>query len=1218
MQLRGRTPGGDAWGPPPPALPPHVLRDVEHRVPWPLIGWREPPRLDEDRGWQVATAPSFQAVGTLVGGNTSQSPAWPTHITNDVGYLLVFSNDPTDGAGTPVLSVAAGFVAVPSGSANSLIGGARYRETAFWCRATSAAMTAPTVSITGSGGLGYSHITAVIITVRNAILTGDPTEATSLSSNATSNASLSIPAGTTLGPQRLVLVSAGSRDLVTASGWANAGLTGVAEVSDQGTASDGAQWAATGTCTAAGSWGTTTATISSATPWVGLALAVMPQADAAPARIPPARADGRVWLKPGFGNVVRGSTEQNNGVAGSVPAPGFIAKNPRPYLAPGFGTRVQGSTQARGAGVDAPPTPRPIPANVRPWLKPGFGRRVEGSTVNQLPQAVRGASYWGPHFPRRRNGPRTFWNGHFPDGIPTTVPGVNPAGAGTFALTLENDAKVSYAWQTGLFKSYSGLERRSNIVDDPAQRFEGVAILAGDQTRAARARLARYAALGTPFLLGLPYESLAITADSTGTTVTVNTTTLSDWAVPGQRVVVKRARAAGVGGVLFDSVEAVIQSVTATTIVVDVTLGNTGLIGAEIMPTVAVYLDAQQALARYRTPGAVERWNVKARNVNAGFLRSATWASITLTGSSAGITFRAWDAGSAGNSLTVKFIADATADPFVEVVGNALTYHYRSGIDTVATMVGAIERNGLFYVTGPRPLTVMTGADAFGPTALSGGLDAGPVPVGIGATVTTFASVPVWDRRLDNPDTVTDSINSFAVAQDLGGLPFVAGMSSQADWGRDITLVAQIGAEWQWAKKFLDTVRGRWKSFWLPTWRADLVATASGVGTLTISTGENAGDVFAWYPAQRQYLQLWQADGTVTYARITAAVDNGGGTATLTIVDGSGSPVTLSGSAIVMVSWLERVRLEDDTVAVGFADFNFKLQLTARVVQQATELTPEASFIYDESGVETSRPREGIEIRINDLVVYRIATGTRDVTIGGLTFTAGPAARAELGIAAVGDDEQALDVTLPAVHPVAQRYFAIGVPPKQILVNIWRKQTTSAAEETAWRGVVTSIAPGEHVVRLRVLSRMSLTVARRLPTITAGRDCPHILYDDNCKVDRTSASASTTVTGINGRVVTVALSIPTADFFTFGEIVHSASGERMTIQSQTGSTITMQLPIYGMAIGDAVALSPGCDHSITTCNAKYSNRDNFGGFPQLPRRNPFKNAKLGGGVVEQT
>lgn len=862
------------------------------------------------------TAAAFQAVGTAVGGTGTLSPSWPAHAVDDIAILIVEHRTAGSDGGAATLSTPAGFAPISGAADLTSAAGTFARITAFWCRATSAAMTAPTVADSYDSGV------AVIATFRGCIASGNPVNVASVASNTTSNSAISVDGATTTVAEAMIVIAVGAIALGTVSGWANASLISVTERLD----TSATDWVAiaTGVMASEGTYGATTATHTFGVPWAGVTIALNGIATV-PGSLSAPRTDGRVWLKPGQFAAVRGSTQQNRGIPSDVPSyapPLAWQRLERPWQPPGFGVKLKGSTQYTRGG-ESTPTPSPMRGLQRPWLKPGQFARTQGSTVNTLPY-VFFPGYWGPHFPPR--GSLTYWDGHFPEGVSTLVPGVNPDGAATFVLVLQEGVTVKYAWMTGLFKSFNGKERRSSIVDDPAQRFDGEAILINDETRAARSRLARYAAIGTPFLLGLPYEELTFRADAATTTVYVQSTAQADWCAPGARVVLRHAK--------YGGAEAVVQSYTSNSITLDVAPGNVGRVGGSIMPAMAIYLDPQQRFDRYATDEAIERWHVAGRNVNAGFSSSATSASLALGGASTGVTLTYPTAGAVGNAWSVQFVSDAVSNPYVTIAGSTLVYHFRPNIDTVASMAIAIEGTSLMLVTGPRPLTVMTGADVFGPTALSGGADASALPVGIGAVVATFASRPVWDRRVDVMSLAPDSLQSMTEAQDLGGLPFIAGQASVPDWGRSLVLVRELGGEWQWIKKFLDTVKGRFKSFWLASWRPDLVYVSKAAGSVTVTSGENAGDVFAWWPQHRTYLQIWQADGTLTYVRITAAVDNGNGTVTLTIVDAADAAVTLSGSAVSMVSWLELVRLESDEVTVTFSDFNFAVSLTARVVQR--------------------------------------------------------------------------------------------------------------------------------------------------------------------------------------------------------------------------------------------------------------------------------------------
>lgn len=268
------------------------------------------------------------------------------------------------------------------------------------------------------------------------------------------------------------------------------------------------------------------------------------------------------------------------------------------------------------------------------------------------------------------------------------------------------------------------------------------------------------------------------------------------------------------------------------------------------------------------------------------------------------------------------------------------------------------------------------------------------------------------------------------------------------------------------------------------------------------------------------------------------------------------------------------------------------------------------AFLDDEQGVETSKPREGYEIE-TPAETWRIASGVRDEIIGGNTYTASPGSRSSEVVPKVGDQGE-LALTLPVSHAAPQRILTLGVPPRQMNVTVWRKQLTSGEYESIFIGTVTSMAVTGNLAELRVESRLGRLKRRRLPTISFGRVCPHILYDTQCLVERASFTVSTTVVSVTGRILRVASMDGNADeWATFGEVLHVASGERMTIAEHDGNDLTLQLPIAGVQGGDSVQVFAGCDHQNNTCRDKFDNITHYGGFPQLPTINPWRPGGFG-------
>lgn len=201
--------------------------------------------------------PTYQATGTIVSGTTGNvSPAWPTHQSGDIAFLLVECAGPQ----FITLVTASGFQPLTYGLGTAQSAGTRL--TVWWCRATSSSMAAPTVKASSN------HVDAAIVTVRGAIADGDPTEVFGYTNKSTASTTATWPSVTTVTPNCLIL-NMGARDN-SATGAAlgtptNSSLSSVAKGLDDGTTSGngGGLFTVSGGLATAGSSGSTTATITS-------------------------------------------------------------------------------------------------------------------------------------------------------------------------------------------------------------------------------------------------------------------------------------------------------------------------------------------------------------------------------------------------------------------------------------------------------------------------------------------------------------------------------------------------------------------------------------------------------------------------------------------------------------------------------------------------------------------------------------------------------------------------------------------------------------------------------------------------------------------------------------------------------------------------------------------------------------------------------------------
>lgn len=285
-----------------------------------------------------------------------------------------------------------------------------------------------------------------------------------------------------------------------------------------------------------------------------------------------------------------------------------------------------------------------------------------------------------------------------------------------------------------------------------------------------------------------------------------------------------------------------------------------------------------------------------------------------------------------------------------------------------------------------------------------------------------------------------------------------------------------------------------------------------------------------------------------------------------------------------------------------------------------------------ESSEQDCSPRELFEI-VHGTTTYRFTSATRDISYGGYLYTAIPTARSESGVTQSGNTKE-MTVILPVDHAFARRYFAS--PPSVVQLTIRRQLAPSGDTETLFEGDIESVSVDDNGTEatFRCEAKLGRGLLRVIPTVTAERECVHMVYDTMCKIDREGTNPdgkpyklTTTVLYVNGRDVRIDLSSIPADYtyrpdwLVNGELLHVASGERMAIADQkdanpgisTVTVISMQATLYGLKVGDTVDVFAGCFWNTTICRGRFGNMLNYGGLPQLPIKNPFVYVSYGVG-----
>jgi hypothetical protein len=197
----------------------------------------------------------WQATGTIAGtAGASTTVAWPTHLTDDIGVLIIETANEDATISSP--SGWTQFSVSPQSSTGATSANPT-RMTAFWKRATSGAESnVVTASST-------NHSAGVIITFRGCITSGDPVQAIQGETDEAASVGVSITGVTTTEDDCEVLyVAVTGRDIASAryTSETNASLTSLTERHDAGSSAGNgghiALW--TGIKTTAGATGTLT------------------------------------------------------------------------------------------------------------------------------------------------------------------------------------------------------------------------------------------------------------------------------------------------------------------------------------------------------------------------------------------------------------------------------------------------------------------------------------------------------------------------------------------------------------------------------------------------------------------------------------------------------------------------------------------------------------------------------------------------------------------------------------------------------------------------------------------------------------------------------------------------------------------------------------------------------------------------------------------------
>ncbi len=248
--------------------------------------------------------------------------------------------------------------------------------------------------------------------------------------------------------------------------------------------------------------------------------------------------------------------------------------------------------------------------------------------------------------------------------------------------------------------------------------------------------------------------------------------------------------------------------------------------------------------------------------------------------------------------------------------------------------------------------------------------------------------------------------------------------------------------------------------------------------------------------------------------------------------------------------------------------------------------------------------------------IFRFTSWASDITWQGIDYTAEPISRSTTE-ATVEDSAGQLTITLPLDNPVPQK-FIVSVPGKVGSVRVLRAHQNDPLEQTIqlFEGFVANVSfDGE--IEAKILCNPNTKVFNRAaPRFQYMGLCNHILYDARCKVNIGAFTFTGLVSAVSGNDITVngAGAVGAADHFVGGfcRFPAGTQDDARMILSQAGDVLTLLLPFALNPNGQDIDVFAGCDHTLVTCDAKFAAVLDYGGFPFVPRKNPFNTTLRGG------
>lgn len=238
---------------------------------------------------------------------------------------------------------------------------------------------------------------------------------------------------------------------------------------------------------------------------------------------------------------------------------------------------------------------------------------------------------------------------------------------------------------------------------------------------------------------------------------------------------------------------------------------------------------------------------------------------------------------------------------------------------------------------------------------------------------------------------------------------------------------------------------------------------------------------------------------------------------------------------------------------------------------------------------------------------WRYTTADRPITYRTNVFSSAPITRTA-PVQSADIRQQLMRVTAPRDIDLAN-LFTQYPPAGDVLLTVTALHYNDPDQQgiVDWIGRITGVTWANSTVEFQCepvyTSVQTMGLRRRW-----GTNCPHVLYGVACTLNPALFRVTAPIQSVSGFTISGVGFVPPAGLNFVGGYIEWDSGsgylERRTIDSVSGTTLTLAYTSPQLVVGLSIAIYPGCGRAINDCDA-FGNVLNYGGQPYIPSHNPM-------------